>query len=158
ALHGGGEGALDPGVQAQQAVPQFDVLGRGHGAGLRHGTPSGNDGRWNVRPRTGLTRVYMYMHAYLRQQEVAYTYKYCEECPVPWIYLLVASVFEVVFALATNATEGFTKLGPSLLTAAAAAGGIFFLSLALRSLDVGVGYTVWTGIGSVGTVAFGTVV
>src|SRR5690606_19018371 len=112
ALHGGGEGALDPGVQAQQAVPQFDVLGRGHGAGLRHGTPSGNDGRWNVRPRTGLTRVYMYMHAYLRQQEVAYTYKYCEECPVPWIYLLVASVFEVVFALATNATEGFTKLGP----------------------------------------------
>ncbi|HLS79439.1 MAG TPA: multidrug efflux SMR transporter [Nocardia sp.] len=77
---------------------------------------------------------------------------------MPWIYLLVASVFEVVFALATNATEGFTKLGPSLLTAAAAAGGIFFLSLALRSLDVGVGYTVWTGIGSVGTVAFGTVV
>ncbi|MGW0559878.1 DMT family transporter [Streptomyces sp. NPDC003016] len=75
-----------------------------------------------------------------------------------WIYLLVASVFEVVFALGTNATDGFTKLWPSLLTAAAAAGGIFFLSLALRSLDVGVGYTVWTGIGSVGTVAFGTVI
>ncbi|MEV4112300.1 multidrug efflux SMR transporter [Nonomuraea sp. NPDC049695] len=75
-----------------------------------------------------------------------------------WIYLLIASVFEVVFALATNATNGFTELGPSLLTAAAAAGGIFFLSQALRTLDVGVGYTVWTGIGSVGTVVFGTVI
>ena len=75
-----------------------------------------------------------------------------------WLYLLVASVFEVVFALATNATHGFTVLGPSLLTAAAAAGGIFFLGLALKTLDVGVGYTVWTGIGSVGTVTFGTVI
>lgn len=75
-----------------------------------------------------------------------------------WVYLLVASVFEIVFALATNATHGFTVLGPSLLTAGAAAAGIFFLSLALKSLDVGVGYTVWTGIGSVGTVVFGSVV
>ncbi|MER6943339.1 multidrug efflux SMR transporter [Nonomuraea sp. NPDC000554] len=75
-----------------------------------------------------------------------------------WIYLLIASVFEVVFALATNATNGFTELGPSLLTIGAAAGGIFFLSLALKTLDVGVGYTVWTGIGSVGTVVLGTVI
>ncbi|MGW6917421.1 DMT family transporter [Kitasatospora sp. NPDC054939] len=75
-----------------------------------------------------------------------------------WLYLLVASVFEVVFALATNATHGFTELGPSLLTAAAAAGGIFFLGLALKTLDVGVGYTVWTGIGSVGTVILGTAI
>lgn len=75
-----------------------------------------------------------------------------------WIYLLVAAVFEVVFALATNAADGFTLLGPSLLTAAAAGGGIFFLSLALRSLDVGVGYTVWTGIGSVGTVTLGSLI
>ncbi|MFC9976994.1 DMT family transporter [Spirillospora sp. NPDC127200] len=77
---------------------------------------------------------------------------------MPWIYLLIAAVFEVVFALATNATDGFTVLWPSLLTAAAAAAGIFFLSLALKTLDVGVGYTVWTGIGSVGTVALGTVI
>ncbi|MEU0565570.1 multidrug efflux SMR transporter [Nonomuraea sp. NPDC005983] len=75
-----------------------------------------------------------------------------------WIYLLIASVFEVVFALATNATNGFTELGPSLLTIGAAAGGIFFLSLALKTLDVGVGYTVWTGIGSVGTVVLGAVI
>ncbi|MFI6602586.1 DMT family transporter [Nonomuraea sp. NPDC050536] len=75
-----------------------------------------------------------------------------------WVYLLIAAAFEVVFALATNATEGFTQLGPSLLTIAAAAGGIFFLSLALKTLDVGVGYTVWTGIGAVGTVVLGSLI
>ncbi|GAA0934559.1 multidrug efflux SMR transporter [Nonomuraea longicatena] len=75
-----------------------------------------------------------------------------------WIYLLIAAVFEVVFALGTNATEGFTRLGPSVLTVVAAITGVFFLSLALKTLDVGVGYTVWTGIGSVGTVIFSTVI
>ncbi|GLZ81197.1 quaternary ammonium compound-resistance protein SugE [Actinorhabdospora filicis] len=75
-----------------------------------------------------------------------------------WLYLGIAAIFEVVFALATEATHGFTRLGPSLLTAAAAAGGIFFLSLALKTLDVGVGYTIWTGVGSVGTVIFATII
>ncbi|OEJ25418.1 multidrug transporter [Streptomyces agglomeratus] len=75
-----------------------------------------------------------------------------------WIYLLIASVFEVIFALGTNATDGFTKLVPSLITAVAAGFGIFFLSLALKTLDVGVGYAIWTGIGSVGTVLLGTVI
>ncbi|MFI6602585.1 DMT family transporter [Nonomuraea sp. NPDC050536] len=75
-----------------------------------------------------------------------------------WIYLLIAAVFEVAFALGTNATKGFTRLWPSLFTLAAATGGIFFLSLALRTLDVGVGYTVWTGIGAVGTVVLGALI
>jgi quaternary ammonium compound-resistance protein SugE len=75
-----------------------------------------------------------------------------------WVYLGIASVFEVLFALGTNGSEGFTHLVWSLVTIFAAAGGIFFLSLSLRTLDVGVGYTVWTGIGSVGTVVFGTMV
>ncbi|MEU6150532.1 multidrug efflux SMR transporter [Actinosynnema sp. NPDC047251] len=75
-----------------------------------------------------------------------------------WTYLLIAAVFEVVFALGTNGSDGFTRLGWSITTVLAAAGGIFFLSLALKTLDVGVGYTIWTGIGSVGTVVFGTLV
>jgi quaternary ammonium compound-resistance protein SugE len=74
-----------------------------------------------------------------------------------WMFLLIAAVFEVIFALGTNGSEGFTRLVPSLITIVAAAGGIFTLSLALRTLDVGIGYTVWTGIGSVGTVIFGAV-
>jgi quaternary ammonium compound-resistance protein SugE len=72
-----------------------------------------------------------------------------------WGYLLLASVFEIVFALSTNASQGFTVLGPSILTVVAAAFGIFFLSKALRHMDVGIGYTVWVGIGSVGVVVFG---
>ncbi|KJY33589.1 multidrug efflux SMR transporter [Streptomyces sp. NRRL S-495] len=75
-----------------------------------------------------------------------------------WAYLAVAVVFEIVFALGTNATKGFTRLWPSVLTLTAAAGGIYTLSLALRTLDVSVGYTIWTGLGSIGTVLFGALV
>ncbi|WP_433355909.1 DMT family transporter [Microtetraspora malaysiensis] len=75
-----------------------------------------------------------------------------------WAWLLFSSLFEITFALSTNATDGFTKLWPSLLTAAAALCGIFTLSQALKTIDVGVGYTVWSGIGAVGTVVFGTII
>lgn len=75
-----------------------------------------------------------------------------------WIYLSIAVVFEVAFALGTNATKGFTRLWPSIFTLLAAAGGVFTLSLALKGLDVGVGYTIWTGTGSIGTVLFGALV
>ncbi|MFC6063066.1 DMT family transporter [Streptomyces ochraceiscleroticus] len=77
---------------------------------------------------------------------------------VGWVWLLFSSLFEITFALSTEATVGFTRLGPSLLTVAAAACGIFMLSQALKSIDVGVGYTVWSGIGGVGTVVFGTLI
>ncbi|HEU5024767.1 MAG TPA: multidrug efflux SMR transporter [Spirillospora sp.] len=72
-----------------------------------------------------------------------------------WLFLAFAIVFEIAFALATNATQGFTRLRPSVLALLAAAGGIYTLGLALRTLDVGVGYTIWTGIGSIGTVVLG---
>lgn len=75
-----------------------------------------------------------------------------------WIFLLLASVFEIMFALSTNASQGFTVLWPSIATVVAAGFGIFFLSVALKTLDVGIGYTVWVGIGSVGTVVFGTII
>lgn len=75
-----------------------------------------------------------------------------------WIYLSIAIVFEIAFALGTNATRGFTRLWPSVFTVLAAAGGIYTLSLALRTLDVGVGYTIWTGIGAIGTVILGALI
>ncbi|GAA2771766.1 MULTISPECIES: multidrug efflux SMR transporter [Streptomyces] len=75
-----------------------------------------------------------------------------------WVYLGIAIVFEILFALGTNATQGFTKLWPSVLTLLAAAGGIYTLSHALLELDVSVGYTIWTGIGGVGTVVFGAII
>ncbi|NGN67180.1 multidrug efflux SMR transporter [Streptomyces sp. A7024] len=75
-----------------------------------------------------------------------------------WLFLGIAILFEVAFALGTNATKGFTRLWPSVLTLGAAAGGIYTLSLALRDLDVSVGYTIWTGLGGVGTVVLGAVI
>ncbi|WP_424213376.1 DMT family transporter [Streptomyces sp. BI20] len=74
-----------------------------------------------------------------------------------WVYLGIAIVFEVLFALGTNATKGFTRLWPSVFTLLAAAGGIYTLSLALLELDVSVGYTIWTGLGGVGTVVLGAI-
>lgn len=74
-----------------------------------------------------------------------------------WGFLMIASVFEIIFALSTNASAGFTVLIPSIATVVAAGFGIFFLSTALKHLDVGIGYTVWVGIGSIGTVVFGTI-
>ncbi|WP_309500422.1 DMT family transporter [Streptomyces shenzhenensis] len=75
-----------------------------------------------------------------------------------WAWLLLSSLFEITFALSTEATHAFTRLGPSLLTVAALSGSIFTLSQALKPIDVGVGYTVWSGIGGVGTVVFSTLV
>jgi quaternary ammonium compound-resistance protein SugE len=74
-----------------------------------------------------------------------------------WVFLSIAILFEIAFALGTNATKGFTRLWPSVLTLGAAAGGIYTLSLALRDLDVSVGYTIWTGLGGVGTVVLGAI-
>ncbi|WP_067569698.1 DMT family transporter [Nocardia acidivorans] len=69
-----------------------------------------------------------------------------------WVYLGIATVFEIVFALCANASKGFTRLWASILTLVIGAGGTFFLSLALVTVDVGVGYAIWTGLGSVGIV------
>ena len=74
-----------------------------------------------------------------------------------WGMLLLAAVFEIVFALATGQTEAFTILLPSVIAIVGVALSIYFLTQALKTLDVGVGYTVWTGIGSVGTVLLGSV-
>lgn len=75
-----------------------------------------------------------------------------------WFYLLIAGVMEVGWAAGLKYTEGFTRLGPSVLTLAAMAVSIGFLSLALKTIPLGTGYAVWTGIGAVGTAIFGIVV
>ncbi|MUL41505.1 multidrug efflux SMR transporter [Streptomonospora sp. PA3] len=72
-----------------------------------------------------------------------------------WVFLGIAIVFEVAFALCANASQGFTRLWYSVLTLVIGAGGTFFLSLALVTLDVGVGYALWTGLGAVGIVLLG---
>jgi quaternary ammonium compound-resistance protein SugE len=72
-----------------------------------------------------------------------------------WIYLCVAGLFEVVWAIAMKYSEGFTKPLSSGITLVAMFISVFFLSQALKILPVGTGYAVWTGIGAVGTALMG---
>jgi quaternary ammonium compound-resistance protein SugE len=72
-----------------------------------------------------------------------------------WIYLLVAGLLEVAWAIGLKYTEGFTRLVPSIWTIASMVLSIVFLSLALKTLPVGTGYAIWTGIGAIGTVILG---
>ncbi|WP_434151018.1 DMT family transporter [Methylocaldum gracile subsp. desertum] len=68
-----------------------------------------------------------------------------------WTYLLVAGIFEIVWAVGLKFTEGFTRWWPSLGVGAAMIISLVFLSLALRTIPLGTGYAVWTGIGVAGT-------
>lgn len=72
-----------------------------------------------------------------------------------WIYLTIAGLFEVGWAIGLKYTEGFSRLWPSLATVAAMIVSLGFLGLALKSLPVGTAYAVWTGIGAIGTAALG---
>ena len=72
-----------------------------------------------------------------------------------WIYLFVAGLAEMAWAIGLKYTEGFTRLVPSLLTVAAMIVSLALLALALKTLPVGTAYAVWTGIGAVGTAALG---
>lgn len=74
-----------------------------------------------------------------------------------WIYLIIAGVFEVVWAISLKYSEGFTKLFPSIITGIGMIISFYFLSMALKSLPLGTSYAVWTGIGAVGTVIFGMI-
>jgi len=75
-----------------------------------------------------------------------------------WILLLVAGAFEVVWAYYMKQSSGFTRLVPTLITVSTMIVSFLLLSFAMRSLPLGTAYTVWTGIGAVGTFAVGVAV
>ena len=74
---------------------------------------------------------------------------------MPWIYLLLAGIFEIGFAIGLKYTEGFTRLWPTLGTVAAMAVSLSLLGIAMKSLPVGTAYAVWVGVGAVGTALLG---
>lgn len=74
-----------------------------------------------------------------------------------WFILIVAGLFEIGWAIGLKYTEGFSRLWPTVWTAAAMAVSLWLLGLAMKSLPVGTAYTVWVGVGAVGTVALGIV-
>ncbi len=74
-----------------------------------------------------------------------------------WVYLLVAGLLEIAWAVGLKYTQGFTKLGPSVFTLVSMAASVGLLGLALRHLPLGTAYAVWTGIGTVGTAIAGMI-
>ncbi|MDP9643155.1 quaternary ammonium compound-resistance protein SugE [Actinopolyspora lacussalsi] len=68
----------------------------------------------------------------------------------PWIVLLIAGLFEIGYAVSTGGSQGFTKLNWSISAGVFFLLTVFTLTLALKSIDVGIGYAIWAGIGSSG--------
>lgn len=74
-----------------------------------------------------------------------------------WLLLFFAGLFEIGWAVGLKYTDGFSRLLPTTLTAASMIVSLVLLGLALRTIPLGTGYAVWTGIGTIGTVIFGVV-
>ncbi|MGK5036010.1 quaternary ammonium compound efflux SMR transporter SugE [Janthinobacterium sp. LB3P118] len=74
-----------------------------------------------------------------------------------WILLLIAGMFEVVWAYSMKLSEGFTRLTPSVITVVMMIASFGLLSIAMRTLPLGTAYTIWTGIGAVGAFIVGII-
>jgi quaternary ammonium compound-resistance protein SugE len=74
-----------------------------------------------------------------------------------WIYIFVAGLFEVAWAVGLKKSDGFTRLWPSVWTIAAMILSFVLLGRGLRTIPIGTGYAVWTGIGAAGTGILGMV-
>jgi quaternary ammonium compound-resistance protein SugE len=74
-----------------------------------------------------------------------------------WIYLVIAGLLEIAWAIGLKHTDGFSRLWPSVLTILAMIASFALLAQALRTIPVGTGYAVWTGIGAAGTAAIGMI-
>ena len=69
-----------------------------------------------------------------------------------WVFLVVAGLLEVFWSSFLKLSEGFTKLGFSIVTVAGMLASFYFLSQAMKTLPLGTAYAIWTGIGAVGSV------
>lgn len=74
-----------------------------------------------------------------------------------WLLLSIAGVLEIAFAFAMKSSEGFTRLIPALATVGFGLTSVVLLSVSMRTLPMGTGYAVWTGIGAAGTAIVGMV-
>lgn len=72
-----------------------------------------------------------------------------------WLLLVIAGIFEFAWAIGLKYSEGFTRLWPSVWTLAAMLVSFGLLGWAMRTLPVGTAYSVWVGIGVIGTVLLG---
>lgn len=75
-----------------------------------------------------------------------------------WMYLFIAGLFEISWAVGLKFTHGFSQIIPSVLTVIGMIASFYFLALALKHLPLGTAYAIWTGIGTIGTVIFGIII
>ncbi|MBI2735344.1 MAG: multidrug efflux SMR transporter [Rhodospirillales bacterium] len=74
-----------------------------------------------------------------------------------WVYLSIAGILEIIWAAAMKHSEGFTRLGPSVVSLAAMVASVVLLSISMKTLPLGTAYSIWTGIGAAGAFLFGIV-
>jgi quaternary ammonium compound-resistance protein SugE len=74
-----------------------------------------------------------------------------------WIYLFIAGLFEIGWAVGLKYTAGFTRLWPSVVTIVTMILSFYFLSSAVKTIPIGTAYAIWTGIGAVGTAILGII-
>ena len=74
-----------------------------------------------------------------------------------WILLIVAGLFEIVWAIGLKYTDGFTRPLPTAGTIAAMVISVWLLGIAMKTLPVGTAYSVWVGVGAAGTVVLGII-
>ncbi len=74
-----------------------------------------------------------------------------------WLYLLIAGLFEISWAVGLKFSHGFSQIVPSILTIVGMVASFYFLALALKNLPLGTAYAIWTGIGTLGTVILGII-
>jgi len=74
-----------------------------------------------------------------------------------WIYLFIAGLFEIGWAVGLKYTDGFTRLWPSIVTIVTMILSFYFLSSAVKTIPIGTAYAIWTGIGAVGTAILGII-
>jgi quaternary ammonium compound-resistance protein SugE len=74
-----------------------------------------------------------------------------------WIHVIIAGLLEIFWAISLKYTDGFSKLWPSVLTICGMIASFYFLAQALKTIPVGTGYAVWTGIGAAGTAILGII-
>lgn len=72
-----------------------------------------------------------------------------------WVCLVLAGLLEVVWAVGLKHANGFSRLGPSVITVSAMFASFWLLSVAMRTLPLGTAYAIWTGIGAVGAFIVG---
>jgi quaternary ammonium compound-resistance protein SugE len=77
---------------------------------------------------------------------------------MPWVQLLIAGLLEIVWAYTMKLSQGFTRPGASIVTLLAMLASVGLLSASMRRLPLGTAYTIWTGIGAVGTFVVGIIV